>query len=93
MSGASEQANRRVSGPVLQSVFLAVIDHSAPRPDAHVVSKLYGQEDATHHRPIAFNKHSGTVTIYIYLFISAQKCTVHFLCPIPLEPQIMNFDS
>ena len=29
MSGASEQANGRASGPVLQSVFLAVIDHSA----------------------------------------------------------------
>ena len=28
MSGASEQANRRASGPVLQSVFLAVLDHS-----------------------------------------------------------------
>ena len=29
MSGASERANGRASGPVLQSVFLAVIDHSA----------------------------------------------------------------
>ena len=29
VSGASEWANGRVSGPVLQSVFLAVIDHSA----------------------------------------------------------------
>ena len=28
MSGASEQANGRASGPVLQSVFLAVFDHS-----------------------------------------------------------------
>ena len=28
VSGASEQANGRASGPVLQSVFLAVIDHS-----------------------------------------------------------------
>ena len=28
MSGASERANGRASGPVLQSVFLAVIDHS-----------------------------------------------------------------
>ena len=27
MSGASERANGRASGPVLQSVFLAVIDH------------------------------------------------------------------
>ena len=29
VSGASERANGRASGPVLQSVFLAVIDHSA----------------------------------------------------------------
>ena len=29
MSGASERANGRASGPVLQSVFLAVFDHSA----------------------------------------------------------------
>ena len=29
MSGASEQANGRASGPVLLSVFLAVFDHSA----------------------------------------------------------------
>ena len=29
VSGASEQANGRASGLVLQSVFLAVIDHSA----------------------------------------------------------------
>ena len=28
MSGASERANGRASGPVLQSVFLAVFDHS-----------------------------------------------------------------
>ena len=29
VSGASELANGRASGPVLQSVFLAVLDHSA----------------------------------------------------------------
>ena len=29
VSGANERANGRASGPVLQSVFLAVIDHSA----------------------------------------------------------------
>ena len=28
VSGASERANERASGPVLRSVFLAVIDHS-----------------------------------------------------------------
>ena len=28
MSGASERGNGRASGPVLQSVFLAAIDHS-----------------------------------------------------------------
>ena len=28
MSGGSERANGRASGPVLQSVFLAVLDHS-----------------------------------------------------------------
>ena len=28
VSGASERANGRASGPVLKSVFLAVIDHS-----------------------------------------------------------------
>ena len=28
MSGASERANGRVSGPVLQSVFFAVLDHN-----------------------------------------------------------------
>ena len=28
LSGESEQANGRASGPVLQSVFLAVLDHS-----------------------------------------------------------------
>ena len=31
VSGASERANGRASGPVLQSVFLAVYDHSALR--------------------------------------------------------------
>ena len=31
VSGASEQVNGRASGPVLQSVFLAVIDHSEGR--------------------------------------------------------------
>ena len=31
MSGARERANGRASGPVLQSVFLAVIDHSERR--------------------------------------------------------------
>ena len=29
VSGACERANGQASGPVLQSVFLAVIDHSA----------------------------------------------------------------
>ena len=29
VSGASKEMNGRVSGPVLQSVFLAVLDHSA----------------------------------------------------------------
>ena len=29
VSGASERANGRASGPVLQPVFLAVLDHSA----------------------------------------------------------------
>ena len=33
MSGASKRANGRVSGPVLQSVFLAVIDHSGRGED------------------------------------------------------------
>ena len=28
MSGASDRANGRASGPILQSVFLAVLDHS-----------------------------------------------------------------
>ena len=32
VSGASEQANGRASGPELQSVFLAVFDHSAGLP-------------------------------------------------------------
>ena len=31
VSGASERANGRASGPVLQSVFMAVIDHSDGR--------------------------------------------------------------
>ena len=31
MSGASEQVNERTSGPVLQSVFSAVLDHSVQR--------------------------------------------------------------
>ena len=31
MSGASERADGRASGPALQSEFLAVIDHSATR--------------------------------------------------------------
>ena len=31
VSGASEQANGPVSGPVLQSVFLVLLDHSATR--------------------------------------------------------------
>ena len=35
MSSASERANGRASGPVLQSVFLAVLDHSE-----HVLSKM-----------------------------------------------------
>ena len=29
MSGASERANGQASGPVLQSVFLVILDHSA----------------------------------------------------------------
>ena len=29
VSGASKQANGRASGPVVQSVFLVVLDHSA----------------------------------------------------------------
>ena len=37
MSGASERANGRASGPVLQSVFLAVIDHSAMSAFSSVV--------------------------------------------------------
>ena len=37
MSGASERANERASGPVLQSVFLAVFDHSDVDVDAVVV--------------------------------------------------------
>ena len=50
MSGASERANGRASGPVLQSVFLAVIDHSAspfPFPvfDGRVVP-VFGDIDA-----------------------------------------------
>ena len=31
MSGASEQANGKASGPLLQSVFLAVLDPSGPQ--------------------------------------------------------------
>ena len=31
MSGATEQTNGRASGPVLQSVFLVVLDHSAQK--------------------------------------------------------------
>ena len=34
VSGASERANGRASGPVLQSVFLAVYDHSAQAPNS-----------------------------------------------------------
>ena len=49
MSNASEQANGRASGPVLQSVFLAVIDHSAwmeagwPDPHSFLFSVHLGQ--------------------------------------------------
>ena len=48
VSGASKRANGRASGPVLQTVFLAVINHSAPPPltflqrDRRLISqKLY----------------------------------------------------
>ena len=37
VSGASERENGRASGPVLQSVFLAVIDHS----ETVFLAKLY----------------------------------------------------
>ena len=40
MSGASERANGRASGPVLQSVFLAVIDHSGQRALSHSLNNL-----------------------------------------------------
>ena len=41
MSGASERANGRASGPVLQSVFLAVFDHSAlTGPFAYLLALL-----------------------------------------------------
>ena len=39
VSGASERANGRASGPVRQSVFLAVIDHSVLRISLHFTSK------------------------------------------------------
>ena len=41
MSDASEQANGRASGPVPQSVFLAVIDHSAMNQSTHFASQPY----------------------------------------------------
>ena len=37
MSGASEGANRRASGPVLASLFLFVPDHSAMTPDGRAL--------------------------------------------------------
>ena len=39
--GVSERANGRASGPVLQSVFLAVLDHNVPL--ASLVSGLAGR--------------------------------------------------
>ena len=40
VSGASERANGRASGPVLQSVFLAVIDHSGSEQSDSETSKF-----------------------------------------------------
>ena len=40
MSGASEQANGRASGPALQSVFLVVLRHSAVGEEAVSTRKL-----------------------------------------------------
>ena len=49
MSSASEQANRRASGPVLQSVFLAVLDRSALMKVDGVKVRVFGAvQDASH---------------------------------------------
>ena len=40
VSGASERANGQASGPVLQSVFLAVLDHSVARFEDYFASSL-----------------------------------------------------
>ena len=50
MSGASERANGRASGPVLQSVFLAVFDHSAYI--THVAEE--SAERFEHHETLSF---------------------------------------
>ena len=39
MSGASEQANGRASGPVLKSAFLVILAHSADKPGLKVGSR------------------------------------------------------
>ena len=44
VSGARERANGRASGPVLQSVFLAVIDHSVLEETS---TKCRGEEAST----------------------------------------------
>ena len=40
VSGASERAIGRASGPVLQSVFLAVLDHSASVHQCRVIYRM-----------------------------------------------------
>ena len=45
MSGASERANGRASGPVLQSVFLAVFDHSDLEHPAKLIPESAAGDD------------------------------------------------
>ena len=46
MSGASERANGRASGPVLTSQFLFVLDHSAALRDAEATAYKDANADA-----------------------------------------------
>ena len=48
LSGASERTNGRASGPVLQSVFLAVFVHSGSRhsPSCFSAAKCRGNDDS-----------------------------------------------
>ena len=81
MSGASERANGRASGPVLQSVFLAVIDHSVlfrrydtfirgltPGPSTRLVLLTRNEEKSGKYQPFLLQVTRQTFLAHLQLF-------------------------